>query len=56
MIILAILGTLAAIGWSWLVVMANAMSSRPTDGLEFGWTIIVAWVIAAALWAAWWWG
>lgn len=56
MLILAILATIAAIGWSLLVVMANGMSSRPTKGLEGGWTIIAAWLAVLALYAGWWWG
>jgi hypothetical protein len=56
MIILAIIGTLAAIAWTLLVFMGNAMSSRPTDGLGGGWTIIAAWIGVLLLYAAWWWG
>jgi hypothetical protein len=54
MIILAILATLGAIGWTVLVFGANAMSDAPQQGFQFGGSILIAWVVVAAVWLGWW--
>ena len=41
-IVLLIIG---AIGWSWMVFMANAMSDAPTIGFQGWWTIAAAWAV-----------
>lgn len=53
MIVLAILGTLAALAWSLVVFGANSMRSSP-GAFEGGGTIAVAWVVCAVFWLAWW--
>lgn len=53
MIVLAILATLGAIGWSVLTVFANGMRSSPGAFRGAG-GIALAWAIAAAVWVAWW--
>lgn len=52
MIVLAILATLAAIAWTVVVLFANGMASSPQD-FQGAWGIGLAWIIVAALWAAW---
>ena len=52
MIVFAILGTIAALAWSVLVMGANGMRSSPGDFVG-GWGIGAAWVLAAVLWLAW---
>lgn len=54
MIVFAVLGTIAAIVWSALVVFANGMSSAPSLGFQGGWSIIAAWAAVLVLWLAWW--
>ncbi len=54
MIILAILSTIAAAAWSFVVVMANGMSSAPSLGFQGGWTIGAAWAVVVVFWLAWW--
>lgn len=53
MILLAILTTLGAIVWSVLTVFANMMSGAPSQRFRGAWGIGLVWIIAAALWAAW---
>ena len=53
MIVFAILGTLAALAWSFLVAFANGMRSSPGDFVG-GWSVGGAWFGAAVLWLAWW--
>jgi hypothetical protein len=53
MIVLAILGTLAAIVWTIIVVWANGMSDAPMMGFQGGLTLWLAWIAVAALWLAW---
>ena len=53
MIVLAVLGTIAAFVWMVLVIVANGMRSSP--GEFYGtWQIWAAWIGAAVLWLAWW--
>jgi hypothetical protein len=54
MIILAILGTLGAIAWTVIVFGANVMSDDVTGGFQGALSLGGAWLISAALWAAWW--
>lgn len=54
MIVLAILATLGSLVWSWIVLMANGMSSSPSTPFQGGWSIIAAWLVTAALWFGWW--
>lgn len=54
MILLAIFGTLAAIAWTVIIFGANAMSDDVTGGFQGAWSLAGAWVVAAVLWAAWW--
>jgi hypothetical protein len=53
MIVLAIISTLAAIAWSFAVLWANSMRSSPGE-FQFGFSLVVAWLIAATMWLAWW--
>lgn len=39
-----------------MVFLANSMSDAPNNGFQGGWTIGVAWLIAAGFAAGWWWG
>lgn len=55
MIVFAILGTIAAIVWSVIVVIANGMRASPGEFQGQG-TLIAAWLGAAILWLAWWFG
>jgi hypothetical protein len=55
MIVLAIVGTIAAVMWSFVVLWANSMRSSPGAFRGRG-TIIAAWFGAAVLWLAWWFG
>jgi hypothetical protein len=52
MIVFAIVATIAAAIWSFVVVFANGMRSSPGVFQGNG-TIIAAWAIAALLWLAW---
>lgn len=52
MIVLAIVGTLMAILWTFAVLFANSMRSSPGD-FQFAWTVYAAWTGAAVLWLAW---
>jgi hypothetical protein len=54
MLVVAILGTIGAVVWTILGVFANGMSDAPSAGFQGGWTIVVAWVVAAVIWLAWW--
>ncbi len=53
-IILAIVATLGAVIYSWIVLMANVMSSA-SGPFKGGTSMVVAWVAVALLWAAWYW-
>jgi hypothetical protein len=53
MIVLAIIATFAAIGWSFAVLWANSMRSSPGE-FQFGFTLIAAWVVVLIMWLAWW--
>lgn len=53
MIVLAILATLAAAGWSVMVFGANGMRSSPGP-FEGGLSLSVVWILAAVMWLAWW--
>lgn len=55
MIILGIAATLAAIVWSLFVLYANSMRSSPGAFVGAG-TIWAAWISAAVMWLAWWFG
>jgi hypothetical protein len=52
MIVFAILGTLAALAWSVLVVAANGMRSSPGE-FRGSFSVGAAWVVTAVLWLAW---
>jgi len=52
MIVLAIVCTLVAIAWSFAVLWANSMRSSPGE-FQFGFTLIVAWIVTAIMWLAW---
>lgn len=54
MIVFAILGFLAAIVWSFFVIMANGMSDAPMSGFQGGGMILAAWIVEAVLILAWW--
>lgn len=54
MIVLAVLGTLAAIVWTAIVIFANEMSDAPMMGFQGGLTLWAAWIGVAILWFAWW--
>lgn len=54
MIVLALLATFASFIWTWIVVMANGMSAISVHGFQGGFSLVVAWVITAALYVAWW--
>lgn len=52
MIVFAILGTVLACVWTFVVLWANGMRSSP--GEFFGrWTIFAAWAGVVVLWLAW---
>lgn len=53
MIVLAILGTVAAFVWTFIVLWANGMRSSP-GAFEGARTIWAAWIGVAVLWLAWW--
>ncbi len=53
MIVLTIMMTLVAVGWTAVVFMANAMRSAPV-GFQHGSQIAVAWIVAAIFWLGWW--
>lgn len=53
MIVFAILGTIAAAGWTLLALFANGMRSSPGP-FQGQFSIIAAWIGAAVLWLAWW--
>lgn len=55
MIVLAIVATIAAVIWSFVVVCANSMRDAPGDFMGAG-TLIAAWLGVAVLWFAWWFG
>ena len=55
MLFLAIIATIAAGLWSLVVLFANGMRSSPGEFQGRG-TIIAAWLGAAVLWLAWWFG
>ncbi len=52
MIVLAILTTIAALVWSFVVFLANGMS----DGTKFQGrlSLIAVWIVVAIMWLAWW--
>lgn len=49
----AILCLVASLIFSWMVVLANAMSSSPGPFVG-GWLLIAAWAFTAFMWAGWW--
>lgn len=53
MIILAIVATLAALGWSFVVLWANGMRSSP-GAFQGAFSIAAAWIGTAVMWLAWW--
>lgn len=55
MIVLAIVATIAAAIWSFVVLWANGMRSSPGD-FQGGGTIAAAWLGTAVMWLAWWFG
>lgn len=54
MIVLAILGSLAAVALTLLVVGANGMSSSPSTTFQGGFLLLAAWSGCGAFWLAWW--
>lgn len=56
MLTLSILFLLAALGWGFIVVMANMMSDNPSQGFEGGWSVLFLFLASAAFFAAWWFG
>ena len=52
MIVLAILGTIAAAVWTFIVLFANGMRSSPGDFYGAG-TLWAAWIGVVVLWLAW---
>lgn len=52
MIILAIVATLAAVVWSFIVLYANGMRSSPGEFMGAG-TIWAAWIGVVVMWLAW---
>lgn len=53
MIVLAILGTIAALIWSLVTVIGNGMRDVPGE-FQGGGLLIFCWLGVAALWLAWW--
>lgn len=53
MIVLAVIATLAALVFSFLVVGANSMRSSPGDFVG-GPSLLLGWGLAAVFWLAWW--
>lgn len=53
MTVLTIIVTLCAIGWTFVVVVANGMRTAPRD-FRGGDTLATAWTVAAVFWFAWW--
>lgn len=53
MIVLAIVATLVAVIWSFIVVCANGMRSSP-GAFMGGFTLTATWIGVAVLWFAWW--
>jgi len=54
MIVLAIIGTIAAAIWSLLVFIANGMKDGGNDHFFGGFSVVAAWLGVAVLWLAWW--
>jgi len=52
-IVLASVATLAALGWSFVVLWANAMRSSPGKFQGAG-LIAAAWIGTVIMWLAWW--
>ena len=52
MTVLAVLATIAAFGWSFVVFWANGMRSSPGH-FEGRFTIIAAWAAVVVLWLWW---
>lgn len=55
MIVPTIIMTLFAIGWTFLVITANALRTAPA-GFIGGSTLAAWWTVAAVFWFAWWLG
>lgn len=53
MIVLAIAATVAALLFSFVVVMANGMSSSPSTPFQGGYLLATSWVVCALFWVAW---
>ncbi|MCK1670326.1 hypothetical protein [Bradyrhizobium sp. 150] len=53
MILLAVIATILAGFWTWIAVMANAMSDSPGRPFQGGLSVAAAWIAAIVLWAAW---
>lgn len=53
MIVLAIVATIAAFGWSVMVIGANGMRSSPGP-FEGRGTVFAGYAIASVFWLAWW--
>jgi hypothetical protein len=53
MIVLAVVSTIGAAIWSFVVLWANGMRSSPGE-FQGGGLVIVGWLVAFIMWLAWW--